>query len=489
MSADRNSCERYGPDGPPDDRTGNGIVKNGPENAPHGHDGTPAAESAAAPEPARSVDAAAPADPVTDSAGPGAGPAEGAAESAAGGPAEEAAGGEAGPDRGVDPDQDTGPDRGAGPASGPAGGEGALLSALFGGSAGGGGGGGRGAGFGAGGDGGGDGPHGEEESLRRLLQGAVGDLAPADGALDHLRKAVPARRARKRQALVGMAAAVVLIGTAVPAFVHVANSGGGTKADPITMGNTQHATGGNQAEPGAGTESRDPAGPTAGASGKPGGPDNPSVPPGEKPGPGQGDGDGGRPHDRPNGGAPTPLLCAPDQLQTVSAQSGVPDGEGKVYGSFRVSNVSGSSCTVSGGGTVDVLPMGAADAAKISVVHQSPGDAASGLPDPSESSSDLLLAPSASYEVRFAWVPSETCPTTGASPEPTPSGEPPTGETGGGFGTAPGGITTQLVRADGLQDGSISVSHTAPAGSPTAATDIANACAGTVYRTGLLAAG
>ncbi|MGW4705839.1 hypothetical protein ACWEP1_36530, partial [Streptomyces sp. NPDC004285] len=72
----------------------------------------------------------------------------------------------------------------------------------------------------------GPGEGGDELALRRLFQDAVGDLEPSLGSLEHLRRAVPARRARKRQAIVGAAAAAVLIGTAVPAFVHVAASGG-----------------------------------------------------------------------------------------------------------------------------------------------------------------------------------------------------------------------------------------------------------------------
>ena len=66
----------------------------------------------------------------------------------------------------------------------------------------------------------------DELALRRLLHQAVQEIEPVDGTLEHLRRAVPARRARKRQAVVGMAAAALFIGTAVPALVHVSNSSG-----------------------------------------------------------------------------------------------------------------------------------------------------------------------------------------------------------------------------------------------------------------------
>ncbi|MCZ0980185.1 hypothetical protein O1L60_17650 [Streptomyces diastatochromogenes] len=45
----------------------------------------------------------------------------------------------------------------------------------------------------------------DELALRRLFQDAVSGLEPSHGSLEHLRRAVPARRARKRQALVGAA--------------------------------------------------------------------------------------------------------------------------------------------------------------------------------------------------------------------------------------------------------------------------------------------
>ncbi|MEU2881273.1 hypothetical protein ABZ651_34915, partial [Streptomyces sp. NPDC007070] len=46
-----------------------------------------------------------------------------------------------------------------------------------------------------------DGLDSDELDLRRMLHRAVEDVEPRDGALDHLRRAVPARRARKRQAV------------------------------------------------------------------------------------------------------------------------------------------------------------------------------------------------------------------------------------------------------------------------------------------------
>ncbi|GAA3299812.1 hypothetical protein GCM10020295_38930 [Streptomyces cinereospinus] len=41
---------------------------------------------------------------------------------------------------------------------------------------------------------------------------------------------------------------------------------------------------------------------------------------------------------------------------------------------------------------------------------------------------------------------------------------------------------------DGTQDGSVVVSYTAEAGAPTVSATVSDACAGTVYRTGVLPA-
>ncbi|MGW2234774.1 hypothetical protein ACWCWE_12330, partial [Streptomyces sp. NPDC001759] len=71
-----------------------------------------------------------------------------------------------------------------------------------------------------------DGFDSDELALRRMLHQAVQTVEPRDGTLEHLRRAVPARRARKRQAMVGMAAAALFLGTAIPALVHVSNSTG-----------------------------------------------------------------------------------------------------------------------------------------------------------------------------------------------------------------------------------------------------------------------
>ncbi|NUK27465.1 hypothetical protein HRW23_26995 [Streptomyces lunaelactis] len=383
MSGHRHRFERYGPDGPFDDRTGNGIVNNGPENELGG--------------------------------------------------------------LGQEPDQGLGQGLGQGCA-------------------------------------------GDEVALRRLLQGAVQDLEPSDGALDHLRRAVPARRARKRQALVGVAAAALLIGTAVPAFVHVANSGSGDDARPVNAGHGEEAQGGTGAETGAAGGDKGTDNPSAGGEGTEQDSGAASRSPGDQLGNGTSDGTTGDAANPTGSVAATSPVCDASQLGVSSAQAAKPDADGKVYGTFRIANVSRNDCAVSGSGSVGFQTMGAADPAKITVVAHTAGDAASGLPDPSQEAGSVLLKPDTAYEVRFAWVPTDSCPTTGTSPDPTPSDG---GSSGASNGTGTAENTeTQLVTEDGggTTDGSVAVTHTAEPGAPSAETTIPNACAGTIYRTGVLSA-
>ncbi|MEU1489426.1 hypothetical protein ABZ456_04095 [Streptomyces sp. NPDC005776] len=336
----------------------------------------------------------------------------------------------------------------------------------------------------------------DEAALRRMMRGAVQDLEPGEGTLDHLYRAVPARRARRRQALVGVAAAALLIGTAVPAFVHVANSEGSNTASPAIAGHGEQAQGGNGEDPGA--ESGNGGG-TGGGEGQQSGtqglPDSTATP---------SDSTGQGADEKTNGGSaegpvasekPAMPACTPDQLGVASAGTSAAGADGTVYGSFRIANVSGKNCSVSSSGTVGFAATGAADPAKIVVVRHTQGDPASELPDPVKEEATVLLKPSMVYEVRFAWVPQETCPTTGGSPSPTPTdgaagstGVAAGSTTGSGTGEGEAGTETQFGsdEGDGAAQGTVSVTHTPEPGAPVAETTIPNACAGTIYRTGVL---
>ncbi|MEV7438816.1 hypothetical protein ACIQKE_30000 [Streptomyces griseoviridis] len=335
-----------------------------------------------------------------------------------------------------------------------------------------------------------DGLGSDELALRRMLHEAVRTVEPADGTLDHLRRAVPARRTRKRHAAIGMAAAALFVGTAVPALLHVSGVTD-SDVDPSVAGQASRT-------PGEQDRGKDKDG-----EGRKGGADSEKAESGGD----QGDKAGDKGKDTGTGkggtggtgsgtaGTASAAQCTADQLGSATQNTEAPDSVGTVYGTFRVYNVSATTCTVSGAGTVSTLAQGAADGAKVTTARHTAGDAAAGLPDPAGEVTFVSLKPGDAYAVRFAWVPSETCPTTGgsggtdtggSSPEPTPSEG-----AGGGPGTTAGGtdssgLSGQFLTEDGTADGSVVVSHTAPTGSPTVSVTVGNACAGTVYYTGLL---
>ncbi|MET7639539.1 hypothetical protein [Streptomyces sp. NPDC005438] len=300
-----------------------------------------------------------------------------------------------------------------------------------------------------------------ELDLRRMFQDSVRGLEPSPEALTQIRRAVPARRARKRQALVGAAAAVLLCGTAVPALVHAGVMNGGSDDRPANAAPSDPSHREDDDQTGKGDHDSSPPPKHSDSGGKgDGGRDGDT---GGKPSPTQG-GNAGTGDSNGTYGAKAPS-CGREQLGQGTGQSGVPDGNGRVYGTFRVVNVSSESCTVDGTGQVGASPIGQADASRIRVSDSSE---AAGLP---RSSSTLTLRPGQSYVVKFAWVPDEGgCPT--STPDP--------GDTG-----ADNGGTGQPESQDD-SGGSISVTHIPAAGDPAAASTVVNnACAGVVYRTGM----
>ncbi|MFF8102595.1 hypothetical protein ACF07S_23080 [Streptomyces sp. NPDC016640] len=332
----------------------------------------------------------------------------------------------------------------------------------------------------------------DELELRTLLHRAVREVEPGDGTLDYLRRAVPARRARRRQALVGAAAAALFLGTAVPAVVHVSHTTG-SEASPSAVGHASQAQGGTgEGKDGGGGESA-----TGGSSDRVESSDkddkkDEDKDDGASTGSSTGTAEGAAPSAGTSSGLPA---CTAAQLGPASVTSSAPDSTGAVYGSFRVTNVSTATCTVDGPGFVNATAQGAADATRVGSARHVAGDAAAGLPDPSLEMAQLGLKPGTSYEVRFAWVPSDTCPAPGGetdggtgepSPDPTPTAPPTT--TNGADAGPDSGTTAQLVLEDGAADGSVAVTYTASTGSGSATATVGNACAGTVYWTGLLTA-
>ncbi|MFI9203965.1 hypothetical protein [Streptomyces sp. NPDC053048] len=342
-------------------------------------------------------------------------------------------------------------------------------------------------------DGDGDGAL-DEQALRRLLHGAVGDLEPSADALDHLRRAVPARRTRRRQAVVGAAAAVILGATALPLLIHVATAD--TTADERSTNaassrqrtHDQNAGGPRDAGGENGSTRGGTAGPDA-RKDKDQGKDERGRKDGSTTGP-TGSTGGTPPASAPTLAASSPT-CDRVQLGKGVGTVGAADKEGRVYGAFRVVNVSGTVCAVTGAGEVAAHAQGGAESSRVSVVDHTPGDAAVGLPDPSTEPSQVILQPGQAYEIQFAWIPAAdggpsgcarpTKPTTG--PQPTPSAAPGTTDTT----TEAKPQAAQENTAPQPPPASVTLSHTPDSGEPKAAdATIPDACAGTVYRTGPL---
>ncbi|MGZ9932380.1 hypothetical protein ACXNSR_21195 [Streptomyces sp. NC-S4] len=349
-----------------------------------------------------------------------------------------------------------------------------------------------------------DGASGEEE-LRILLRGAVEGLQPSEGALERLRDAVPARRTRNRRAaLVGAAAAVLLAGTAIPAALHLSAAEGATADHPAMAGHGEAAgdkhdmpasdphqngfgalprsthsggvpsVGGTSGQPNA-TAVPPVGGLTAGPSGA-----GTSAGPAGSGGPAAGSGP------LPPVAAPGVPGCGADQLGVVGSAR-APETDGRVYGSFRVTNVSAQGCAVNGQDTLTAAPApgtGAGSGAAVAVVGHTAGDPASGLlPDPAAAAPALVLPPNTAYEVRFAWVPSgQSCaPANQDAGAKAPQTDPAGTTSGAGSGPAvePQAGTTPAPAG-------VAVSHTPQSGATTTRTTIPEACGGTVYRTGAI---
>ncbi|WP_411103468.1 hypothetical protein [Streptomyces sp. cmx-4-9] len=340
----------------------------------------------------------------------------------------------------------------------------------------------------------------DEQALRGLLHGAVGGLEPSADALERLRHAVPARRtARRRRAFVG-AAAVALLGTGIPAALYADGGAGDTGEHSAIAGHgeqrgaTSGATASQPHQNGAGAPPRagrsagaTPDAAATGASPTPAASGNPAG--GQSAGPSG----AGSPAGSTAGSGPLPPVAAPGAAGCSADQLGVvgsaraPEADGKVYGSFKVTNVSAQGCTVSGPDTVRAAPVSGAPAAQgagVAVVGHTAGDPASGLlPDPSAQARVLTLEPNTAYEVRFAWVPpAEPCPVQssaggGAKPPQGGSAGAPDGTGGAPAAEPPAGSTAE-------EPGGVAVTHTPQTGTPTTRTTIPEACGGTVYRTG-----
>lgn len=267
----------------------------------------------------------------------------------------------------------------------------------------------------------------DEQALRTLLHDAVREVEPSPGSLEHLRVAVPARRARRRQMTVGAVAAALVVGIATPALMQSGVVSRVLDGSTTSAASSHDQDGGSQAGVQGGGSARQDGD---------GGPGDGAAAPSESAGP-SGGSDSPSPDTNDTLG-PTSPSCLRSQLGDGGTTLEAPGAGGQVYGSFRITNISDSPCKVKGPDTVSAAVTGTADPSGVSVVDHTPGDRADRLPDPRLEPRSIILEPGQSYVVRFAWVPNGgTCPTApGPAPEPGPGGD--SGD-GGSGGTGPTG--------------------------------------------------
>ncbi|WP_329581533.1 hypothetical protein OG500_18170 [Kitasatospora sp. NBC_01250] len=277
--------------------------------------------------------------------------------------------------------------------------------------------------------------HGEEQALRVLLHRAVADLQPDAEALPRIRRAIPARRARHRQAWTGALLIALVSAAAVPTLGRL---GGLQLSD------------GSGAAPSTAPSSVDSRSPSA--AGHPGGvrpvvplpvPDSSSTGPSSSPSPtpspsaGAADTSGGVSASataisvtagQAAGTATGAPACLRADLGAGQATVGAADGAGWVYGAFTVANVSGRPCLLTDPGTLTATLGGGSTAGSVRVLAHTAGDPAGGLPDPASAPGQLLLGAGAGYRLPFAFVPDALCPAggsgsggAGAGATPTPS--------------------------------------------------------------------
>jgi hypothetical protein len=323
----------------------------------------------------------------------------------------------------------------------------------------------------------------DEEMLRTLMRNAVQGIEGSPHALDHLRRAVPARRQHRRQALAGMVAAVLLAGMAIPALLRATDTTHRAAAASQNIASSHAAAPGEdghaRAWPGTGgTWGEVSSGPGADPSRQHPSPSGPSGPSTEASSPTQ-------------SGTPVVPDCSGTQLGHAAGQATAPDAEGRVHGWFRVANVSAAACTVPGPGVVQAAAMGSADQSRIQVVDHSSGDPAAGLP-PATPTEPFVLNPGQDYEVDFAWVPATggpggcpapSSPSASPTPSATPSDTPSPGDAGTGSDVG-ANASPDTGTPSPAPPGSVALTHTPAAGAPVVTGPVLQkACAGTVYTT------
>ncbi|MFD5084260.1 hypothetical protein ACFWOG_16685 [Kitasatospora sp. NPDC058406] len=294
----------------------------------------------------------------------------------------------------------------------------------------------------------------------------MAEVQPAPGGLQHIRRAVPRRRAARRGAWTGAAALAAVVSVLLPTLhddEHLGLSGG--PGSPNAHGGTASSTSSGTA-PGGGIVW--PSLPPAPDVSTPTSPGSPSGTAGTSP-------SAGASTTRPAAGTSAPAaatgtggesgpmpLCTRGDLGQGTAQVGTADPDGRIYGYFTVTNTSAHSCRLGGPGSVTVTGTVGTESGRIRIADHTAGGPATGLParstDPAAGTGGgtdgLVLAPRAGYRVDFGWVPDAVgCPTPGGTTSPSASAGPGQSTTGGATGGSTGSATAGGTAGGGAAPG------------------------------------
>jgi hypothetical protein len=252
------------------------------------------------------------------------------------------------------------------------------------------------------------------EEVRRRLHEAVAEVRPAPDALDRLRVAVPARRRRRRAAMIGTAGLAAALIVATPMLRTAADSDGSPRSN-ISRTNSSAAVQ-NVTDPlptpdggvSAGVPGDlDHSAPPSGQAVTPTGTGGSVAPTGGQ----SGTGHSAPPATAPASSAPpastppAPPACQATELFGEDALLGALGPDGLAYGVLQVRSNAAKDCVVAGPGVVVVASPPGNPVVQVSVVQHVRGDVAKSLPEPASSTSGITLKRGQSYEFQFAWQP------------------------------------------------------------------------------------
>ncbi|MBW8803147.1 MAG: hypothetical protein JF587_04710 [Catenulisporales bacterium] len=235
--------------------------------------------------------------------------------------------------------------------------------------------------------------------LRDRMEQAVAGLQPRSGTLEHLRRAVPARRRRRQAALATTAVTVLAVGTGAALAAHGSlhpsrpvQAGGGDVGNLMSAGTSGERGGGSGHGPGpiGGLPSRGGSSSAAGSSATASSVVSPSSSRTQT---------SNSPASQQDTGSPVPPACQNSAVQSVTRTQSSSTG-GVTY--ETVIGTVKSACTVTG---MPSLTAADASGALARVPQHKPDPTVAPLLPDVPAGRTLFLRPGDRFEFQFAWVP------------------------------------------------------------------------------------